>query len=130
MVRDELKDKLREISRSAVWAKLAADRIEELEEKVEMDRQENERIRYVARTRTMGTWTDVRETLPKQIGGAYLCVVPTACYNEGGFIVKAYYVGNGKWTSVDDYPQRVSHWMPLPALPPKEELEGRAAPWC
>ena len=128
MVRDELKDKLREISRSAVWAKLAADRIEELEEKVEMDRQENERIRYVARTRTMGTWTDVRETLPKD-HGKYLCVVPSACTVEGGFLVTAYYIGDGKWVSIDDYPQRVSHWMPLPSLPPRERLEGRKELW-
>ena len=114
MVRDELKDKLREISRSAVWAKLAADRIEELEEKVE-------RI-------GKSVWRDVRETLPEQIG-TYLCVVPTACANDGGFMVKCFYTGNGKWVSIDDYPQRVSHWMPLPPFPPRKELEGRADPW-
>lgn len=114
MVRDELKDKLREISRSAVWAKLAADRIEELEEKVE-------RI-------GKSVWRDVRETLPKD-HGKYLCVVPSACTVEGGFLVTAYYIGDGKWVSIDDYPQRVSHWMPLPSLPPREELEGRKELW-
>lgn len=114
MVRDELVGKLRSISREAVWAKLAADRIEELEEKVE-------RI-------GKSVWRDVRDELPKK-NGAYLCVVPTVCAIDGGVLVKAYYIGNGKWVSLDEYPQRVSHWMPLPLLPPKSELNGRTEPW-
>lgn len=114
MVRDELTGKLREISREAIWAKLAADRIEELEEKVE-------RI-------GKATWRDVSRELPEK-EGAYLCVVPTSCAIEGGFLVKAYYVGKGQWASADEYPQRVSHWMPLPTMPPREELEGRLELW-
>lgn len=57
MVRDELGGKLRDISREAMWAKLAADRIEELEEKVE-------RI-------GKSVWRDVRDELPGK-NGAYL----------------------------------------------------------
>ena len=67
------------------------------------------------------TWKNCDEEQPKK-EGEYLCCIAQI----GGFTkVVAAYRGNGFWT--DPHYNReledLSHWMPLPASPPRESTE-------
>lgn len=104
-----MRDKLIDLIQSAVggcarhWAELIADRL--LSNGVRLDVPET----------NVGKWVPVSERLPtegdaNEIGG--VLAVKVDC---GLTLVDSFH-----WTTVDEFSELFTHWMPMPLVPPEE----------